>query len=468
LLLAWAFGPIVSAYFWWRSMPAHYEWLTLGLAVLFVLALYAMLTSGWSAWAEMAAKPYRKSKWGINVLAWILVLVLPLISWIRTENDFGTGLLSRANLAGAYLTKMPADWLPHDHARKWFFAKWCGREELGSTCQGISQDQIDERQQEWRTSRQIYLDNLPGPDFRNRDFRGADLSGTFLANLNLQGASMQEANLEKAQMQRANLYKAEMQGANLKKATLQRSDLRWAQMQRANLSFAKMQRTNFSNAEMREANLSRAEMQEANLNGTEMKGAIIVETQLQGAELVSAKLQGAELIGAQMQEADLRWAQMQRAELNRAHLQGADLRGAQIQEANLSWTEMQGALLTGSEEEPSSLQSTSFKGSDTSLLAIKHVNFSGAKDISQQQINQMFGDTTVIIPDGLHRPCHWAKQDLEFEDWVPETNNSFVAHWRGWVEANGGSWPTSPQFVELFKDVTPIPPPPECPLIKDM
>ena len=52
-LLVWAAGPIVLAYAWWRSMPAHNEWLTLLIAACLWLTLVVGFTSWWRAEASL-------------------------------------------------------------------------------------------------------------------------------------------------------------------------------------------------------------------------------------------------------------------------------------------------------------------------------------------------------------------------------------------------------------------------------
>ena len=58
-LLVWAAGPLVLFGFWWRSMPAHDEWLTLLLAACLLLSLHAALTS-WRTARAWLARPRRE------------------------------------------------------------------------------------------------------------------------------------------------------------------------------------------------------------------------------------------------------------------------------------------------------------------------------------------------------------------------------------------------------------------------
>jgi hypothetical protein len=135
----------------------------------------------------------------------------------------------------------------------------------------------------------------------------------------------------------------------------------------------------------------------------------------------------------------------------------------------LSGAQLEGAILIGNPIESTSLKSTDFDTVTGDYMALKSVDFTDAK-ISYTALNPMFGDGSVILPEGIKRPCHWASNNLElgsYGPWGPSEDDPFIGRWRGWVEANGGAWPTSPLFDD-FKNVIAIPPPPECPLVKDM
>jgi hypothetical protein len=85
-LLVWAAGPLVLAYAWWRSMPAHDEWLTLLIAACLGVTLYV----GFTSWArvESRLRPWREPwwrgwrKWTATVGG---ALLLVAVSWLRTE-----------------------------------------------------------------------------------------------------------------------------------------------------------------------------------------------------------------------------------------------------------------------------------------------------------------------------------------------------------------------------------------------
>jgi uncharacterized protein YjbI with pentapeptide repeats len=110
-------------------------------------------------------------------------------------------------------------------------------------------------------------------------------------------------------------------------------------------------------------NLSKADIAGADLIGANLQGAILIEANLQGAFLNEAKLQKAILWGAELQKAIL-WG---------AELQGADFLRAKLQEACLT----------------------------------KGANSKDAINLTQQQIESAYGDSTTILPENIERPAHW-------------------------------------------------------------
>ncbi|MEM9550983.1 MAG: pentapeptide repeat-containing protein, partial [Pseudomonadota bacterium] len=128
------------------------------------------------------------------------------------------------------------------------------------------------------------------------------------------------------------------------------------------------------------------------------------------ANLDGARLQGANLAGAQLQGANLAGAQLQGARLFMAQLQGANLAGAQLDPA----TDLRAATLRGA--------------------ALRSVDFTNVT-LSDDQINQVFGDGSVVLPGGVtpddreHWPAHFATEELE----PPE----FFKQWRAFQASIG-------------------------------
>ncbi|MGD1925849.1 MAG: pentapeptide repeat-containing protein [Paracoccaceae bacterium] len=89
--LVWAAAPLILAGFWWRSMPRHDEWMTLGIAAAMMLAVYVGLTSNWRATILLRKNGRLNSRktpwqgWLRRALFVVLCLCVLALSWARTE-----------------------------------------------------------------------------------------------------------------------------------------------------------------------------------------------------------------------------------------------------------------------------------------------------------------------------------------------------------------------------------------------
>ena len=161
------------------------------------------------------------------------------------------------------------------------------------------------------------------------------------------------------------------------------------------------------------------------LRNTHLFNAVLRGARLPTALLYGANLQEAHLRHANLQHADLRYANLQHAHLEDAKLQHADLRYANLQEAYLVDANLQEANLSHA-----NLQVLNFL--THALLhgaCVKNFDFTDVT-IGQGQVDEMFGDASVILPDPLVRPTFWPHVELdgfgfafEWEKWkrAPET-----------------------------------------------
>jgi hypothetical protein len=119
-----------------------------------------------------------------------------------------------------------------------------------------------------------------------------------------------------------------------------------------------------------------------------------------------------------LQGADIFELDFEHALLNGAQMQGPYLGGAQMQGADLGAAQMQGAILWGAQmDEKTSLIAAALRGA-----AMREVDY---KDISltQEQVDEMFGDGSVELPSALTRP-DWPAETLDYLD--------FESQWRAW------------------------------------
>ena len=101
--------------------------------------------------------------------------------------------------------------------------------------------------------------------------------------------------------------------------------------------------------------------------GAYLQGAVLLDTHLQGTNVMGEYLQEASLQDAHLQGTDLRGAHLEKANFLVAHLEGADLWGAYLQGADLS----------------------------------------RARGLTQEQIEQAYGNENTKLPEGLQLPAAW-------------------------------------------------------------
>ena len=248
-IFVWLFGLVILSYFWWRSMPAHYEWMTLGIGALLIFAFLVAFRSFGAALQNLRAPEDRKPArvWrGVARLFFILLFgAISSLSWLRTEGgideyvimwddywrigniaidreqEYQTkrqrhkdlrakygfeSFLARAELSETDLTQLPKDWQPRDHAEKWFRADWCKREGIPTRlqskdpdteestftfpCKNLTVDQAKTFAEEWQTRRTTYLNNLSRPNLARRDLRDANLFQAFLPRVDLRSSRL--------------------------------------------------------------------------------------------------------------------------------------------------------------------------------------------------------------------------------------------------------------------------------------
>lgn len=139
--------------------------------------------------------------------------------------------------------------------------------------------------------------------------------------------------------------------------------------QGATLQGAKMYGLDFSKCTFTYSNLSGLRAAGVNFEEANLAFALLIGAVLREANLKNSILTGAKMIGADLKKADLSNSILEYADLERAILSGANLENAKLQHANLS-----GA------------------------------NLSDVIGLTQDQLNDAYGDSRTIIPLGLKLP----------------------------------------------------------------
>lgn len=106
---------------------------------------------------------------------------------------------------------------------------------------------------------------------------------------------------------------------------------------------------------------------------------------------------------------DLREANLQGMTLTGLDFEGADLRGAQLQGADLRAAAM---------DEETDLRSASLRGA-----RLRYVDYTQV-GLTQEQVDSVFGDDTVALPEGITPPERFSR--------AHEGREAFEAAWRAW------------------------------------
>ncbi|MEL7097880.1 MAG: pentapeptide repeat-containing protein [Pseudomonadota bacterium] len=388
VLIAWALTPFIIAMLWWMSMPAR-DWLITsagGLALLAcLLTCYASLRLVWIRMGPPATWPARPVTTELTCVIGGILLVpgVLLVGHSRTVSPSDWIALAPIEIIGEAIVERPQGWLPHDVARKHFFAAWCERESTQCELSALTRSERDAFDDEWKARRDAALKDMRRPHWQKPgqtkpDFLNARLDGSFLNGTDLRGARLEGARLADARLEGALLAGAKLEGAILSRARLEGADLFEAQLSGANfngarldgskIGFAKLQGTVLLEAQMNGADLSFSQMQGAALSRAELQGAILSNTRMDGAVLSDVNMTGAFLDNARMPGTILVNAILNRATLTGVTLDGATLSGAQLNAAVLTTASLENALVNGA----------SLRGAILSGAVLNGANFNDA------------------------------------------------------------------------------------------
>ena len=148
-------------------------------------------------------------------------------------------------------------------------------------------------------------------------------------------------------------------------------------------------------------------------------------------DLSRVSLQGASIIGT-FNKASFSGSNFERAlfdgnfdhaNFSEAILSEATLSGMKFCNVDFSSSKLGFAKLNGSKFKDIHFKSTDFNSAKLDLAAFQNVSFRLFQEtenynLTQDQIDSMFGDDTVRLPKGLNKPEHWPKEKLgeRFDD----------------------------------------------------
>ena len=111
--------------------------------------------------------------------------------------------------------------------------------------------------------------------------------------------------------------------------------------------------------------------------------------------------------------ANLTDASLCETNLTGANLSGADLTGANLSGADLSGKNAPNLSLTGADLTKTYLFWVNLTGADLSDANLSEADLTGATGLTQEQINQAYGDKHTKLPGGLKWPPTWSQGSVQ-------------------------------------------------------
>ncbi|HZB84537.1 MAG TPA: pentapeptide repeat-containing protein [Rubrobacteraceae bacterium] len=104
-------------------------------------------------------------------------------------------------------------------------------------------------------------------------------------------------------------------------------------------------------------------------------------------------------------------ADLKQADLSGAYLFGADLSGADLHQAILIGADLRGARLQGANFEEANLSGANLSGANLMYANLYEADLHQASHLTQEQLEQAFGDEYTKLPEYLERPKSWVVYD---------------------------------------------------------
>jgi len=135
-------------------------------------------------------------------------------------------------------------------------------------------------------------------DNGRQDFKGLDLTGTFLVDAELKRADFTDANFTDADLTGVCLNQATLMGATFTRVLLRYADLVDANFAKADLTGARLYRADLTGATLTNATLTDANFTDASLARATLAGVVLASTNLSYVSFMDADLTDADFTGA--------------------------------------------------------------------------------------------------------------------------------------------------------------------------
>ena len=221
-------------------------------------------------------------------------------------------------------------------------------------------------------------------------------------------------------------------------------DLHGANLQRADFSGLCFERSNLMNGRFEGADFSNADLTESRFTGARLEGTWFRNTRMPGADLSSANFEGASFYNADLQEAYLDWSRINGSSIENTNAtaaffnrvimhfsdaHGSDFSHTQFRFASLNSVDLREAIIGDSDYTHASLVEVKFMGAmlsrtrfseaDIRRCNFRNSNLAQAREMTQDQVNSLFGDHSIVLPEGLRRTDLMDREPLE-NPWDPD------------------------------------------------
>lgn len=132
---------------------------------------------------------------------------------------------------------------------------------------------------------------------------------------------------------------------------------------------------------------------------------------LDGIALSNSDLTGIGLSNTYLSRANFYYANMPQSNLHYTVMRQANLNRVSFKCANLSWSDLQLANLSRSDLSYADLSHSDLRGASLYLATLNNTNLEGARNLTQEQVEQAYGNGETTLPDDLKRPSAWVPDE---------------------------------------------------------